>query len=279
MNVAQNKTTTYQPVKLPLFSTIFGAYGLIIDKFKQFVITGTIFAVIFMILSIASGQAAMCYNEIYRATHFCTQNWGLFIGLRLLVFMMICMFLRIWYQFALAQKTLNFKQMFIPKLADLKIAGGFLAYLVTIAVSCLSFYLLLTRVPNPDWRIEILYFSVVSLGFFVPILALRFLVYFAFFAAEEVTPPLRVVWHKAAGNSFTLLGGIVLLLLSSFFITQALVGSIITSKGEISVITMLGSEYLSDIAPLFTAACFMNYCSIQKIFLFERNDDGQSNNS
>lgn len=272
------KNNNCQPVKLPIFSTIFGAYGLILDKFKQFALLGTIFAVIMLLFYMAGGLDTFCHNRFYREAHFCTDSIPLFVTLHLLNAFIVCMFLRVWVQVALKGEKQTWRQIFIPRWADLKIAGGFLASFLTLAIATGAFYLLIVRVPNPDWRIEWAYFTFVSMGFFVPLIALRFSVYFAFVAADEKCPSPIDVWLKTRGNGFALLGGIIFLLLFGLILSQALIISLARADTS-SFLTALGSEYLSNLAVIFIATCFMNYCYLQKNFLFGKDEDEKSVNA
>lgn len=273
------KNMLVAPVKLPVFAMLFGPYGLMLDKIKQFIINGTAFAVVLMVLYIASGQDALCINSAYRQQHFCTNNVANFAIIHFISFFILCVFMRSWYQTAFMPEGIKSYKIFIPQLADLKILGLFAAFFLTLAIAGFSGYLLYVRVPNPDWKIELGYFTLVSFGFFVPLLALRFVSYVAFAAAGEPLPAPIVVWKKTAGNTFLILSSIIILMMIGLFISQALLRSFMiggTNIGQWYV--MLGSEYLSDIAVIFIAACFMNYCYLQKGFLFERNENGKSNN-
>ena len=276
-NNTENLSET--PVKLPVFATLFGCYSLLMDKFKQFVFLGTAFAVILMIIYIAGGQDALCVNNVYRQTHFCTNNVVVFVLVHLLTLFILCIFMRNWYQIVLQNKPITFQRLFIPQKADFKILGLIVCYFLTLAVAGFSVYLLYIRVPNPDWRIELGYFAVVSLGFLVPFLALKFVSYFAFAADNASLPSPMVLWHKTAGNTFLILSSVIVLMMIGLFLSQALLGSFMAGGDGISKFyVMLGSEYLSDMAVIFIAACFMNYCYLQKRFLFERNENGNSGN-
>lgn len=259
-------------VSFPFLSLFFGPYSLIFDRIKYFFLLGAVFTTILSVLFIAGGQTALCYNQAYSADHFCSTNLIVSVGIRLVAFFIICVFLRIWYQTALQNAPVDWK-LLKPQMADLKIAGGFAVYFISLLIALTSFYLLLQRVPNPDWRIELAYFTVVSLGFFAPLLALRFVVYFAFWAANEKLPGLGTVWQKTSNRGFMLFGGIVLLLLIAMFLLQSLMASLSQFDGNISLFTIIGSEYISNIAAVFIAASFINYCYLQKIFLFERTEN------
>lgn len=267
-----------EPVRLPLFSTIFGAYGLILDKFKHFALLGTIFAVIMMLFYTISGQDTFCYNRLYRESHFCNNNLALFIAVHLLNIFIVCMFLRTWAQVVLEGNQQTWRQIFTPRLSDLKIAGGFVISFLTLAITAGSFFLLAVRIPNPDWRIEWAYFTIVSIGFFSPLIALRFLVYFVFIATEKKFPSPFEIWRKTKGSGIALLGGIVFLTMISLFLAQALLGNSIRA-GNSSLFAAIVNEFLSDLAVIFVAACFMNYCYLQKTFLFRKDENEKSDNT
>lgn len=264
--------------KIPVLTAIFGGYNLVINKFKEFIILGTIFSVVLMALYFCSGQDALCYNRYYRASHFCNNNIVSYIVIHTIAAFVICIFLRCWYQIGILGKPLSWMLIIKPQTSELKIAGGFLLYFCTLLLAGLSFYLLLIRDPNPDWKIELLYFTVVSLGFFVPILALRFSVYFAFFADNSKLPSLSCVWNKTAGNGFALLSGIIILMIIGLSISQAMMSSFARISEDVSIYTALGSEYLSNVSILFIITCFMNYCYLQRNFLFERIENEHTTN-
>lgn len=264
-------STEIVPVKLPIITTIFGCYNLLVDKIKHFVVIGSIFAGIMMLLYITNGQNALCINNGYRIGHFCTNNWIWFVVTHFVGLFVLCMFARIWCQKSLLGNATNWKKDLLPQKSDLKILGLVMIYIGAIAVAVLSGYALYQRVPNPDWRIELGYFAVVSLGFLVPLFSLRFLSYFAYVAEEVSLPSMKVVWKKTKGNMFSILLFVTFLMLVGVFASQNLLNYYTKVSVDASFFVMLISEYLSDIAVLFIVACFTNYCYQQKTFLSEGN--------
>ncbi len=262
--------TAYAPVSLPIITTIFGPYGLLTDKFKEFVRLSALFALFLSLLYLLSGTELLCGNELYRANHFCNGNLWVWAGVRIINFIILCMFIRIWYGILQNGKLTDKFELIKPNMRDLKISLLVIAYIATILIAGYALYLLYVREPNPDWRIELAYFTVVSLGFWPPILALRFFVYFAFAAAGEKLPSIKEVWQKTSGNTFIIIMSLMLLLIIALLVSTSFVYSFLAAENADKLYISLAGEFLSNIISLFTAACFTNFCHIQKKFLFER---------
>ncbi len=276
-NPSLDNSQQIESIALPFTASVFGAFSLFIEKIKPFLLVSTPFAIILMILYFVFGQEALCINSLYRQDHSCSNNLISFILVHLLALFILCIFMRVWMQFVLGQKTFSWQQL-MPQLADIKLFGLFVVYSITLIIAGFSTYLLIIRVPNPNWTIELAYFFVVSLGFFVPLLGLRFISYFAFAADNEPLPPLKTLWKKTTHNTFILLIGIMVLVFCGLLLSQYLLQAFMRTTQFDAFYITLGCEYLSNIIVLLITACFTNYCYLQKMFLFERNDNGKSNN-
>lgn len=267
-SIEQNSSV--EAVRLPIAGTAFGAYWLLIKKFKEFLILGSIYAVVLLLIYLLSGNGWFCNIASEEKTFFCSNNVGIFIVVRLLNFMVICMFARVWYQAILEDKFSLRRNLFVPSWKDIKIMALSIGYILSLSVAIYSLYLLYVRVPNPDWRIELAYFTFVSLGLIVPVVALRFLSWYAFIAEGEILPNWKVLWRKTTGNNFLILSSLVLLLIIGLSVSMGLLHNIMLYNNLQNMLAMLWSEFLSHIFNLLVVACFMNYCYLQKKFLFER---------
>lgn len=267
-----------EPVKLPFFTTIFGAYGILAENLKAFLVLGSVFALLLSVIYMGSGLGVLCIASQYQENYFCTNNIYVLLIVRLVVFFISCIFIRGWYQVITGKRPNNRLAYFVPQKTDLKIAGIFLGYVLCLLVAAGSAYLLYMREPNPDWRIELAYFAVVSLGFLLPFLTLRFMCYVAFAAADESLPAPPVVWKKTSGNFFVLLAGIIVLFILSLFIAISLLHQLVIVENAGRFYVAVFSEYISQLLYLLIVACFTNYCYLQKKLLFERNNDGKSGN-
>ncbi len=262
------------PVKMPFLKTMLGSYGLLIDNFKSFVILGSVFSILLLLIYFVSGQDIMCNNGYYRQNHYCTNNIISYVIVHILGIFIFCMFIRCWGEIVFSKKNKLTYRSFIPQSSDFKVLGLFIAYLSTLAIAGTSVYLLYKRVPSPNWHIEVMYFAVVSLGFLVPLYSLRFLSYFAFVVEKEPLPNLGVVWHKTKGNTALLLISSIVLMMVGIAVSFSVVQNVLMAK-EINFVTAIIGEYLSNMISIMFAICFISYCKIQKDILFERNDNAK----
>ena len=149
--------------------------------------------------------------------------------------------------------------------------GLFLGYVCTIVLACFSLYLLHIRVPNPNWKIELCYFTFVSIGFVFPILGMRFFAYFAYAAQKEHLPAIKTLWKKTSGNMFAIISGCAFLLMLALFLMQTVVQQIQAAKPIIW--HALFVEYMSQLFVFVALSCFMSYCNIQKNLLEKEPED------
>ena len=279
MENSATQNTNIEAVRLPILATLFGAYGVIIEKFKDFFIVGSIYAVILALLYIICGMEALCANPAYSEGHFCNNSLALFAVIHVFNFLVLCMFMRVWYKVITVDKFKITKDIFIPGWAELKIMGVSLFYVLALGVALLAAYLLYVRVPNPNWKIELAYFTAVAWGLLVPLVALRFLCWYAFAAGDEKLPSFKIVWKKTAGNWFLIMSGIVLVLILGLTLSLSMFRNYVTTAYFNRIYVVFAGEYLTQMVSLFMNACFMSYCYLQKKFLFdERTENGKSGN-
>ena len=275
--ITQN--TNIKAVRLPMLATLFGAYGMVIEKFKEFFILGSIYAVILAAVYIICGMEALCGNPLYREGHFCSDSLALFAVIHIVNFFVLCMFMRAWHQVI---RTGNFKltrDVFIPGRAELKIIGVSMFYVLAFMIALLAAYLLYVRVPNPNWKIELAYFTAVAWGLLVPLAALRFLCWYAFAAGNEKFPSLKIVWKKTSGNWFLIMSAMVLMSVIGLSLSMAISRNYLANDNFDRLYVVFVGEYLTQMVSLFMAACFISLCSLQKKFLFdERTENGKSGN-
>lgn len=265
-------------VTLPFFKFFFGTYGLLIDRFREFFILGSLFAVVLSIIVLGSGLSIFCIPSIPQDRLFCSDNIYVFFVVRVMLFGVSCMFVRAWLQILISGCRQKWLSYLIPCRADFKIAGLALLCFATFFAAAASVYLLYTREPNPDWRIEMLYFTVVALGFLLPFLGIKFSGYFAFAGNNDPLPSPKIMWQKTSGSGFALLSGMIFLMLLGFSISSSLFYNFVNEENAGRFYAILGGEYLVRLFNLLIIACFTNYCYLQRKYLFERNEDEKSGN-
>ena len=140
----------------------------------------------------------------------------------------------------------------------------------------ISLYLLYVRVPNPDWRIEITYFAVVSVGFIVPFILMRFYSFPAFILAGEKLPSIKEVWAKTSGNTFRIIVSVSLLVLISGMVLLSVYSNfkLVAAENTFYINTMV--QLIYELVYFAIVMFWVNYFYTQKIYLFEKvNDNGK----
>ncbi len=188
---------------------------------KYLLLPCAIFATIMTLLSFASHHSLICNMETItdKSPFVCHRGLDLpDLIILLLKLFIVAMFLRVWYTSTLNRRKTPNAESLLPTLRDLKM---FVALIVVILINCLpiiSLVLLIKRVPNPDWRIESLYFAVVSCGFWIPIVAIRFYSIFAFILERQKTPGIKSFLTVTSDHTIGLLFSLFFVLLYSIII-------------------------------------------------------------
>ena len=262
-------------VKIPFLRIILDPYSLFIDQVGKFLVVGSFIALVMAVLSLSAGQGFMCIYQDYRAHGYCIDNVWIYGLVRIINLFLFAIFMTKWYQICYLNRPLNCDTLCRVGHTDLKTFATLLVFILLSLISALSLYLLIVRVPNPDWRIELLYFAVVSLGFWVPFLLIRFYSVFGFVMGGEKVPPLRLIWNKSAGNTLRLLCSISLLFVVSVFMMFGFMNNFRLAAVRHAVYISWIVEYLYNLMLLLLLAFFVNHCRLQQIYLFGRKDHGQ----
>ena len=253
-----------------VFRTIFGSFTLFMDNFTQFLIIGSIFSVIIMVLNFVSGQSFFCHNEGLKSYAICTTNVITYIITTILLWFAGCMYMRIWSQNVILKKSKFSLNMLKPSMMDLKIYGVIIAFFLSILVALGSGFLLFIRVPNPDWKIEVMYFAVVSVGFFVPLFATPILSYIGFIAEGEKLPSIKELWQQSKGNITLLFISFFSVGIFSFLASNIPLRYFMQMGTSENIFAVVISEFFYNMIVMFLATMFINYCNVQKKYLFER---------
>ncbi len=264
-----------EAVAMPVGRLMFGPFGIFADNLKNFLQLGVVFALLSYILMLLSGFSTVCATAAGKPSVFCAVNpdYSVYFYLPLKVFLAV-FFSAVWYRRVFQDDTAPLKEALRPKVRDVKYFVFVIAFMLLNAVPLLSFYLLATRVPNPDWRVEAAYFTVVAVGFLVPFVLMRFYALFAFAAGGEDLPPLPLVWRKTEGNMLKILLSLFMLfiLLAMVLVNYAAAMTRLISAGE--VVPILVSEYVYSFIFLILAALAINHCAVQKELLFAKKTVG-----
>ncbi len=255
---------------MTFFNAIFGGFDILVKNIKQLLLPLLSFSFVLTIIYYMFGQDIFCINTEYMQSHYCRNEIMFFALTKLLQAFCLIIFMRIWYHVGLQKNERYSFSILKPQKSDFKTIGLFLLLFATIAISLFGVYLLAIREPNPNWRIEAAYFMTVSLLFFVPVFALRFLSWFAFNWENTPIPTIKQTWRQTSNYTMKIFTGIIFFMLFMSALMNMLVRFVSNYDDINNFIIPFLAEYLSAVIMVVMAAVFTNITYIQKQNLFER---------
>ncbi len=262
-------------VKYPFLQIILEPYLFSLDNFKKIVRISAVYALLLSIVYVLGSQHVFCMFSEYRTNgEYCTGSLLLFIIVHLIAFVLMSSFAYRWYNACFNDYPINIKWLLRPSVQDIKAVISFLIFILLNAISLLSYFLLAIRVPNPDWRIELIYFAIISIGFLVPFILTRFYSIIAFILSQEKIPPLTEIWKKSSGNGLRVLLSLIIYFMCCVFSLSAYTRSINLPSMENSFFFIFAGEYFFNFISLLLISVFVNLCYLQKHLLFGEQDHG-----
>lgn len=257
--------------KFPVFKTIFGSFGIFLDNFRSYLLIGSVFSIIVMAINYLSGQSLMCGNPMFKEYAICSSNLYVFVIAILVMWFVFCLYARIWGQTVILKKYKFSIKELVPNKSDLKIYGVLMLFSLSMLIALISGFLLFVREPNPNWIIELLYFTVVSVGFFAPAFATPLLSYASFVIEGEKLPSIKELWHASCHRIVLVFISFVSVILISFLVSGSVMRYFMQLSLLDNIFVVVIAEFLYNIVIMFIVSVYMNYCYMQKKFLFERN--------
>lgn len=260
-------------VKMPYTLLAFGPWGVLAGNFGRFWRVGALFAAIMSLTSLLLENAYICR---YVGWEDMNANCGgseisFLLGMFLLLFLSSA-FAVCWRQ-VLAGEKYSWPNMLNPLRKTAKFFGLSLIFIFLFSIPFISFFILMLRIPNPDWRIEICFFAVVSLGFLVPFAAIRFLSLFAFVLNGEQMPPLGRIWLQSRGNVLLILLSLFLILVGNLFFWSAFRQSFAGTATADSFTSALFVEFFNSFFSLMFFTLLLNHCFLQKSCLDKASEN------
>ena len=263
---------TIKPVgNFPVFKMIFGSFGLFLDNIKSFLLIGSIFSLMIMIINYFGSQSFMCNNTAFAKYAFCSGNLYVYIISGIILWFLCCVYSRIWGQVVIAKKYEFSIKKLQPNKTDLKLCAVVSLFSLSMFIALGSGVLLFLRVPNPDWIIELTYFSFVSIGFFAPMLATPILSLIGYIIEDKKLPSIKELWHTSYHRIVIIFVSFVSVLLLSFLASNYLLQYFMKLSMFDNIFIVVIAEFLYNIMLMFIVSVYTNYCWIQKEVLFERN--------
>lgn len=222
-----------------------------------FVLLTVLFSFVLLSWSVAFGQTFSCMFDQGRGG--CTLSAPVYSVYFLVKILILSVFTAIWYAKVFQNKTVNEIFLMSDWRLVLRVFAVFLIFLILNMIPLLSIYLLMIRVPNPNWKIETAYFVFVSLGFWVPFILMRLYGLLADLIGGCGWKNYVLIWKSGQGN------GIKLLLASSlyFFFVLVLFSGVTGMVRNFGLSSPIMTEFVGELSfdavTLLATALFLGY--------------------
>ena len=271
------------PVSIPFWELSFLPVGILLYRFRRFLFLSFAYGLLITVLAFATQLSYVCgLSEWNENPYFgCTSSPAVYVTFFLLRLLIVAVFLKTWYKTAVCGEALNVREMFIISARDWKLFSGILIIVGCFCLPLVSTYILAVRVPNPDWRIESLFFAVASSGFWLPFLALRFLSVFAFALGGQKRPPLKLFWQRTTGNTLKIIMALTLIIVLNtiIFLNYNLLAAFVI--GRVFTVGAVVCDLVYNMLFLLMSASFASMAVVQREALFswyagERQNEGEA---
>lgn len=260
-------------VRIPFFKMVLGPFSLLLDNPRAFFSLSVPYALLISVLSIIIGFGYLClYSRSGAINAYCSNSSPVYLIYLLIKIWIVAVFSIKWCETALLKKPLTWKRLFLFDKRSLRLTLLIIVFMLLNATPLLSGYILYVRVPNPDWRVEIVFFAFVSLGFLVPFALLRFYSVVAFVIYGEPLPNLKELWFKNSGNNMNMLGGLFMIIIFAALVFSNLFRNFEVVAFNAPFYIEFAAEFLYNLLYLFMIVLFINYCCIQQQLIYGDKD-------
>ncbi len=247
----------------------------VIDNFMPLLKLTVLFALLIGSVSLATGFAYICGIPLL-VNFYCSNSIILFVVHVLLKYFLLFFFAVKWYEMISQKKALNLPFLLSFDNKTLKAIGALALMWGLNLIPFVSFYLLAIREPNPDATIELIYFGVVSIGFLVPFVVLRFYSVFGLILDDTSFTSLKEIWNRGKGNSLRIIIALFLIFMLALFAFLNFYLNMQSYDYSHPLWVGISSEFVYELILLVLLALFVGHCYTQKYFLYGDKDEGNN---
>lgn len=250
--------------KYPFLKAVSRPITDIADHFNFFILAGGFSALCLLALSFLFSQTFLCTLAQYSQQEMCSQNIVSYFFYFILKIFFLSVFLKTWYDHIYLKKQINITYFKTGFLSFLKITLCFILYLLICCLPILSLYLLIDRVPNPNWLIELCYFTFVSLGFIVPFILIRFYADLACLIEGESFMPFKELYKATCYKTSKIVLSFLLVLAFCFLLFLTINGGLRSHIFEPVWFYNIFAEFLFEVAILLILTIVVGFIRMQK---------------
>lgn len=267
------KNKSKEKFKMPILKLFFSPFTMIMDNLKNASIVVLMSSVVLTLLAIFMGYSVLCASPSAAAAGLRCSSFGfLYLFYIIAKLMIISIFITFFYDL-ISGREFSVKNLFVLNLRHLKTFGVLIVFILLNFFPLLSLYALYIRVPNPEWKIEIIYFAFVSIGFIIPFFVMRFYSVFGYFVEKEKVVELLPVWEKTKDNGFKIVSSVFIIIIFSMFILISFYSNFRGFSPEHVIYSAFVSEFIYNILQLIIVALFVGNFYIQRVILIEDSGD------
>ncbi len=265
-------TTNGTSKKIGMLRLVFYPFVLVFDKLGAWLKIASVYASILTVISFIFGYSYICaYGNVNNI--FCNSSSWWYCIYMLMKLIIFAFFITEWIEICDGKQYL-IKQSFKLSRQKIKTVLIIIALITLSSIGIMSGYLLAIRIPSPDWKIELGYFTIVSLGFLVPILVTRFYSLVAYGAETKKLPSLFNIWKSTKGQMMKILFSLFVILVVMVFVLGNYLMSFRYDESENLWVFSIISEFILNILVLLFIAIWAGNCITQKeiIEMGNKND-------
>ena len=255
---------------ISLWALISQPIKLIFKNWQFFFLFGVPAALLLTFSSLLSGHAVVCgIPAMLGVSTYACDGSVVSYYCDLIFRLILCTVFSVkWYQYVLLKTNITLKNLFALKKYEAKALGFLFLIIITDIAPIIALALLVFRTPNPNWQIELAYFTSVAWIFLLPLIAIRFYPYFALAAENKSMPSIAEMWRKTKGNMIKFLLGISVLVFLALFIFMQYY-AFIQNIDSLNNFEIASVEFEYNVLMILFLIGFTHFCYIQKILLYK----------
>lgn len=256
-----------KPFRFFVMKSVTTPFSYIGDHMISFLTLSVLFSSVLTLLSYFFGFTITC-SSTGKLDGFCSEFNHMYFVYAGLKFLILSVFVSLWCAVSFKNVSLDEKYVLTHGLSYLRTAAVivFVVLLSLIPLVCINF--MLARVPNPDWRIELAYFTVLSVGSLIPIFLMRFYGLVADLIESGKFTNAKQIWKNSSGKTLKILFASSCV----YFVCLCLVLSVLSSvksTERVSILQDLYNEFLFNFMTLFCFALVFSFYAGQRSLLME----------
>ena len=239
------------------------------ENINMFIKLSSVFVVLLTILAYLFGKTYFCAfpNPLTNALSCDISPLYIYLIYLLCKIILMVFFMQIWLGTALEKQLLNKENILNNRYLYLKSVGWFFIFLILNSLPVISGLLLLFRVPNPVWQIELIYFTVVSIGFIVPFIMMRIYAVFADLLNAKGFVNLKKFWKNTVGCGLKIVFSAAVFFFGVLLLFLIMQSALNNSTAPYPEIYNLLAEIIFNFVMLFICALFINFIKVQNEML------------